>query len=207
MCCVIFSANAPNKIEELSPEEYQGFVSAQFCIVKKYELLYKEELKRFDKYLSTPYALPAHGKASRIYRGIDRDPLEYTPTNFHEYNHETAVQYFNSLSAQDAELIFIRSAGCHDAIPDNFTLLGYDAAWVFGFGACDGFSAICDCMFLCRWHGCDHDGTEFASEFQKLNQSGLFDNYTDAVNYLKHYLSQDWAELGEYCIYEIYGKT
>ena len=206
MCCVIFSANGPDKIEESSPWEYQGFVSAQFCIVVKYESLYKSELKRFRKYKSTPYALPVRGKAMRTYRGIDRYPWKYTPDDFHEYPQEKAIQYFNSLSARDSELIFIRAVGCDDAIPDGFSLQGYDAAWVFGFGLCDGFSAICDCMFLSRWHGCDQSGTEFLTEFQQLNHSGLFDSSKDAVNYLKHYLSQDWAEFGEYCIYEIYSK-
>lgn len=207
MNCVIYSCKNPSEMKELSLNECQWpFVSSQFCIVKKYECLYDESLLRFAKYEDTPYALPAKRKVMRVYNGIDREPLEYTPNDFHEYTEEDAVQYFASNSKQDAELIFIRAVGCDDKIPDGLTLLGYDTAWVFGHGACDGFSAICDCMFLCRWHGCDDEGTEFLSEFQLLNHNGLFNFAEDACEYLKHYLNQDWAEQGEYCIYEIYGN-
>lgn len=204
---VIYSCKNFGEIIKLSADEYQGpFVSSQFCIVKKYETLYKDALPRFEKHENTPYALPAKEKMMRVYKGIDREPLEYTPDDFHEHAPENAIEFFASISKQDVELLFIRVAGCDDKIPDGFTLLGYDAAWVFGHGICDGFSAICDCMFLCRWHGCDNEGTEFLSEFQKLNRNGLFNSAEETDEYLIHYLSQDWAEQGEYCIYEIYGQ-
>ena len=171
MNCVIYSCENCGEIKKLSVNEYQdSFVSSQFCIVKKYETLYRDALPRFEKHGNTPYALPAKEKTMRIYKGIDR------------------------------------VAGSDDKIPDGFTLLGYDAAWVFGHGICDGFSAICDCMFLCRWHGCDNEGTEFLSDFQELNYNGLFNSAEETDKYLIHYLSQDWAEQGEYCIYEIYGQ-
>lgn len=208
MDCIIYSCETPGEIEELTVEEYQwSFIFSQFCIVKKYECLYEKELPRFSNYEDTPYALPSKRKALHIYNGIDREPLEYTPDDFHEYTKEKAVQYFTSISQQDTELIFIKATGCDDKVPDGLTLLGYDAAWVFGYGYCDGFSAICDCMFLHRWHGCDNEGTEFLSDFQQLNHNGLFDFAEDACAYLKHYLNQDWAEQGPYCIYEIYGNT
>lgn len=207
MNCVIYSCENFGEIKKLSVNEYQyPFVSSQFCIVKKYETLYRDALPRFEKHGNTPYALPAKEKTMRIYKGIDREPLEYTPDDFHEYSPESALQFFGSISKQDAELLFIRVAGSEDKIPDGLTLLGYDAAWVFGHGICDGFSAICDCMFLCRWHGCDNEGTEFLSDFQEINYNGLFNSAEETDKYLIHYLSQDWAEQGEYCIYEIYGQ-
>ncbi len=206
MYSVIFSCKDPGVIIKLSPDDHQWpFVTSQFCIVKKYDALYVEALPRFEKFESTPYGLPAKNKTMETYKGIDREPLEYTPDDFHEYAHESAIQFFDSLPKQDVDLLFIRAVGCHDPVPDGVSLLGYDTAWVFGHGACDGFSAVCDCMFLCRWHGCDNEGTEFVSEFQKLNNNGLFNCAKDAEEYLIHYLNQDWAEQGEYCIYEIYG--
>lgn len=207
MRLVIYSCENSEEIIKLSEVEYQWpFVTSQFCIVKKYETLYNDALPRFEKHENTPYALPAKGKMMCLYNGIDREPLEYTPDDFHEHSTENAIRYFASISKQDAELIFIRIAGCDDRVPDGFTLLGYDAAWVFGYGICDGFSAICDCMFLCRWHGCDNEGTEFLPEFHRLNKNGLFNSAEETEEYLIHYLSQDWAEQGEYCIYEIYGQ-
>ncbi len=145
-------------------------------------------------------------KKLRVYKGMDREPLVYTPHHFHEYTQERAIQYFDLISRRDAELIFVRVAGCDDEIPNGFTFLGYDAAWVLGFCICDAFSAICDCMFLCHWHGCDNEGTEFLPEFQQLNSNGLFNSETEAAKYLIHYLSQDWSAQGEYCIYEVYGR-
>jgi len=205
--CIIYSCKNFGKVIKLSANEYKGlFVSSQFCIVKNYETLYKDALPRFEKHKNTPYALPAKEKTMRTYKGIDRSPLQYTPDDFHEYSPEGAIQFFNSISNQEAELLFIRVAGCEDRIPNGLTLLGYDAAWIFGHGTCDGFSAICDCMFLCRWHGCDNEGTEFLSEFRKLNNNGLFNSADETDEYLIHYLSQDWAETGEFCIYEIYGQ-
>lgn len=204
---IIYSCENFGEIIKLTTNEYQEpFVFSQFVIVKKYETLYKDELPRFEKHENTPYALPAKGKSIMVYKGLDREPLEYTPDDFHEYSPENAVQFFASCVDQDAELLFVRVAGCEDKIPDGLTLLGYDAAWIFGYGICDGFSAICDCMFLCRWHGCDNEGTEFLSEFKKLNKNGLFDTAEETDEYLIHYLSQDWAEQGEYCIYEVYGQ-
>ena len=142
----------------------------------------------------------------RVYKGTDREPFEYTPDDFHRYPPQKAIAFYDSIHNQDTELLFIRAAGCNDPIPDGFTLLGYDAAWVFGYGLCDGFSAICDCMFLCRWHGCDAEGTEFLSEFRKLNNNGLFNSEKEAAEYLIHYLNQDWAERDAYCVYEVYGQ-
>lgn len=201
--CIIFICEG--EITRLPAREYHSpFVSSQFCIVEKYKTLYEKALPRLMELKSPPYALPAKGKCMRIYNGLDREPLEYTPNNFHEFSLKAAIEHFSSIAAPNTELIFIRVVGCEDRIPADFTLLGYDAAWVFGHGAGDGFSAICDCMFLSRWHGCDAGGTEFLPEFNKLNDNGLFNSAVEAEEYLMHYVSQSWSEDGEYCIYEIY---
>lgn len=94
MNCVIYSCENFGEIKKLSVNEYQDpFVSSQFCIVKKYETLYRDALPRFEKHGNTPYALPAKEKTMRIYKGIDREPLEYTPDDFHEYSPESAFSF------------------------------------------------------------------------------------------------------------------
>lgn len=45
---------------------------------------------------------------------------------------------------------------------------------------------------------------DITEEFERLNENGLFDSKEYAVKYLYHYLSQDWAETGDFCILEIY---
>lgn len=82
--------------------------------------------------------------------------------------------------------------------------LGYDVSYPLDG---NGFYAICDCMFLCRWHGCDESDTEFLSEFGKLNVNGLFNSKEEVTQYLQHYLSQERAETGEFCIVKIYREN
>lgn len=69
-----------------------------------------------------------------------------------------------------------------------------------------GFSIICDCMFICKWHGCDSEGTLFSKDFGKLNENGLFDCAEDAYIYMVRYLGEDWSERGEFGIFEVYIK-
>ena len=59
---------------------------------------------------------------------------------------------------------------------------------------------------ICRWHGCDEEGTLFLEDFNKLNENGLFDHWQDAYDYLVKYLSEDWTERGTFGIYEVYRK-
>ena len=112
------------------------------------------------------------------------------------------LEIFQSLSGiNDLEVIFVRVAGSDADIPNGLNFLGYDVCYPPGG---DGFSAICDCMFLCRWHGCDEAGTEFTEDFMRLNENGLFDSEQEAESYLCHYAIQDWSETGDFCILEIY---
>ncbi len=179
-----------------------GYSLMQFCVVEKYDSLYEKELVRFGE--NTPYALPGKNKSIRVYKGIDREPWRFTPDDMDRYSEEDVLKYYRSLNNEDTELLFYRMAGYDSEKPEGLSFLGYDAGYLFGEGNGDGFSVICDCMFLSRWHGCDYEGTEFIKEFQKLNKNGLFDSEKDTIDYLYHYLKQDWAETGDFCIFEIY---
>lgn len=209
MSYTLYSCENPGEIIQTSTDEYlYPIIPSQFCIVYKYDSLYNRILPRFNNVKDTPYALPAERKPIRLYNGIDREPCDNTPCDFDRYSHEDAKLYYRLLletkDAKDIELIFIRIDGCSNKIPEGMTFLGYDIAYPFTCEYSDGFSIICDCMFLCRWHGCDASGTEFVDDFALLNDNGLFDRKEEACNYLYHYLNQDFAETGDYLIYEIY---
>lgn len=203
MACRIFRCEHPGEIVELSPDEVLGLYSpAQFCIVRNYDSLYEKASASFGG--DTPYALPGKNKSIRRYLGIDREPLDHTPEDMDEYSEDEAFRCFHQLEDADLELIYYRVCGAEQETPTGLELLGYDAGYTFGRGYGDGFSAVCDCMFLARWHGCDKEGTEFAEEFHRLNENGLFGSQEQALAYLFHYLNQDWAETGDFCVMEIY---
>lgn len=183
------------------------FLFSQSCIVYKYEYLYR---KYEDWYIQkhkqlrehAPYALPGKSKSIRVYNGLDREPLAHSPGEAARCSYDEMLEIFQSLSGiNDLEVIFVRAAGSDADIPYGLHFLGYDVCYPPGG---DGFSAICDCMFLCRWHGCDEAGTEFTDDFMRLNENGLFDSKQEAEIYLRHYAIQDWAETGDFCILEIY---
>ena len=203
MSLKIYQCETESKIKIISQEDYPWeFTQSQFCIVEKYTSLYKKALNRFDQ--NTPYALPGRDKEIRIYNGIDREPAEFTPDDMDQYSADEAMAYYKELNNDNLELLFYRMTGSEDEVPANMRFIGFDVGYPFGMGCGDGFSAVCDCMFLCRWHGCDDKGTEFLKEFQQLNENGLFDSAETAVNYLYHYLSLDWSERGYFCVFEIY---
>lgn len=45
---------------------------------------------------------------------------------------------------------------------------------------------------------------DITEDFERLDGNGLFDSKEYAVKYLYHYLTQDWAETGDFCVLEIY---
>ncbi len=149
--------------------------------------------------------MPGKGKKVRPYYGFDREPLSYTPDNAEHFSFADIFAAFRALPEKDCcEIIYVKAAGSEAGEPEGLSFLGYDVCYPLDG---DGFSAICDCMFICRWHGCDENGTEFIREFEALNENGLFSSREEAVRYLRHYLSQDWAETGDFCIFEIYGSV
>ena len=192
--------------------------AAQFSTVKKYDILYAEELPRFQKEPVHIYGLPFGERPEKIYNGTGRMGLNYMNdyksgltgaekelaqrigdddvfANRMMRQEASALQYLRLFQdAEKFELIWVRSSGAQDGIPAGYTFIGYDISYPCAY---DGsFSIICDCMFICRWHGCDAEGTLFASDFRKLNRNGLFDAWQDAYDYMVKYLNESWTERG-----------
>lgn len=169
---------------------------ATFCVLRKYEPIYEENLPRF----SCPkqiYALPFGEKPFKVYLGTDREGAsEYSCgigsdltdgerallERMHEQSGELGAmlrseadaELFRGMleAAQEYELIHARCAGSDEPYPEDYEFLGYDVSYPVDCGG--AFSIICDCMFICRWHGCDDEGTLFSEDFNKLNENGLF---------------------------------
>lgn len=130
---------------------------------------------------------------------------DYGPVPLLLKEERTARLFMNLLEgSENCELIWSRIYGAEDTVPDDYHMLGYDVAYPCEMS--DSFSMINDCMFIVRWHGCDEHGTLFLDDFAKLNENGLFDNPEDALAYMVKYLHEEWAENGEYGIFEIYAK-
>ncbi len=201
----------------------------QFATVKKYDILYREELPRFLEQPFRAYGLPLAPAPQAWYSGAGRmglDPYD-TPRNDLSdaqrellqctrrddaaanqlmANEDSAQEYLHLFhDAKDYELIWIKPAGSNVPAPATYQLAGYDICYPPNYAG--GFSIICDCMFICHWHGCDEDGTLFTKDFAKLNANGLFSNWNDAYRYMVKYLNEEWSERGTYGIFEIYTKA
>ena len=201
---------------------------SRFITVKKYDVLYAEELPRFREHPADIYGLPFADTPKKVYLGagrlgmlVGRNKLRENLTEAEkalarkmdeDYGCEltfseerSALEYMNLFQDADQyELIYFRNSGEQGNIPEGYQFSGYDICYPPEYDG--GFSILCDCMFICYWHGCDEEGTLFADDFAKLNDSGLFDTWQDAYNYMKKYLSKDWTERGVYCIVEVYRK-
>lgn len=201
---------------------------SRFSTVKKYDVLYAEELPRFQKSPLNIYGLPYYNKPQKIYNGTGRMGLELTDKHKKKLTNDqkaivnkifdtfsfadelmqdesSALQYIALFEeARNFELIWSRNSGAKDEVPNGYEFIGYDVSYPSDYSG--SFSIICDCMFICRWHGCDEAGTLFKSDFDKLNANGLFDNWQDAYDYMVKYLNEEWTERGEYCILEVYKK-
>ena len=209
--------------------EQNYFYPATFCVLRRYEPIYKQNLPRF----SCPkqiYALPFEKKPFKVYLGTDREGaseyslgirsdltdgeralLERMREQSGELGamlrSEADAELFRGMleAAEEYELIHARCAGSDEPYPEDYEFLGYDVSYPVDCGG--AFSIICDCMFICRWHGCDDEGTLFQEDFDKLNENGLFSLFDDAYAYMVKYLNEDWSERGDYSIFEIRGKT
>lgn len=208
--------------------EKEIYESSQFVTAKKYDALYAEELPRFRKQPRNIYALPYDDQPSRIYNGTGRMGLDLGNKHrkrlageqrklakkfLDDYNFadelmqtENTAQQFVSLfeESDQYELIWVRNSGTKRSAPEGFEFIGYDISYPCDYSG--GFSIICDCLFICRWHGCDQEGVLFLPEFGKLNANGLFDDWQSAYEYMVKYLSEDWTERGTYCIFEVFRK-
>ena len=205
----LFSCNEINVIEE---KAYDG-IEAGFCIVEKYEYVYKKELPRFNKVPGTkPYGLPYEDIPKKKYLGIGNISYERIPQSFDFYidsclkAESEVIQIRKTLfSEKTCDIVWFRINGSNACIPDGYTACGYDVTYEPDING--AFSIINDCMFICKWHGCDEEGIAFLDFFLTLNQNGLFDKAETAIQYMKHYLSFEWAERGDYCICEIFRKS
>ena len=209
-------------------EERECCLPSGFSIVKKYALVYAENLPRFSKIGERIYGLPFGKTPNKLYLGTDRDGAsEYSSEIRFNLNDaekallermrdgadelcilrdEAEAEMFRGMLERpaDYELIHTRVAGSDEPYPDGYELLGYDVSYAVD---CSGaFSIICDCMFICRWHGCDESGTLFLEDFNKLNENGLFASFDDAYKYMVKYLNEPWAEIGNYSIFEVRGR-
>lgn len=208
-------------------EPHRG--KAGFSILKKYEVLYKEELKRFRKNPLKVYALPYDKTPTRIYRGLDREGNRRIKWKLNEFQKKILDKIFDAKietpeeitqiirleedaklylschkNEEDFEIVWSRIAGSDEEIPEGYKFLGYDITEEADEKG--AFSIINDCMFICRWHGCDEEGKLFVEDFSKLNENGLFATVKDAYDYLSKYAMETWTETGVYGIFEIYSK-
>lgn len=194
-----------------------------FCVLKDYGVIYKEELPRFRRGPEI-YALPKGDTPKKVYSGLCRFGLlkEKEPKgvdkerkrDFAIYNksvtllpsEEDALEYI-SLHTDKSYYrpYFTRMHGRDDSVPCGYVFKGFDVVYP---PACDGaFSLIYDCFFICKRYGCDFEGKELLSEFERLNSDGLFSTAEDAFEFMKHYLSLGRLQ-NSYCyIYEVYGKA
>ncbi|MBO5047111.1 MAG: hypothetical protein J6D19_01725 [Clostridia bacterium] len=202
---------------------------ARFLAVKKYEILYRTELPRFRTAPYHIYGLPYGDVPKKQYHGVGRDghllfsqakkhltqeqeTLLHSLQNFLVHFDETIAGSEDTMLAyldmyencEEYEVIWTRIYGSEEKIPFGYRFLGYDISYPPEQN--EAFSMICDCMFICRFRGCDEDGTLFQEDFQKLNEHGLFDDVETAYTYMMKYLSQDFGDKGTYGIFEVYGK-
>lgn len=199
----------------INEEVYSGRESG-FCIVEEYEHAYQKELPRFQKINfnilgSPPYALPYEDIPRKKYLGIGNVSLSKDSEFYCDYNESLphlevdAIEIRNKFFADETDLVWIKIYGSAIAMPEGYSFYGYDISFVPEIEG--AFSIINDCMFICKWHGCDNEGSAFLKYFDSLNENGLFNDADTAFGYMKYYLSFDWTERGEYCICEIYRKN
>jgi len=197
----------------ITVEKYEEQQSG-FCIVENYDYAYKTALPKFNfKELNIEpfYALPCDDLPRKRYFGIGNRPSNKGMSEY-DYEYGFLPQTENKVLeirerfylAETCEIVWIRIHGASGAVPEGYLLCGYDITYIPDLEG--AFSIINDCMFICKWHGCDENGTEFLDYFNKLNENGLFNQVDTALSYLKHYLGFDWSERGEYIICEIYRK-
>ena len=240
-----------NKINISEPDDYYNYyIESGFLLLKKYEIVYAQNLERFKKYDSKTYAHPFEDKPIYFYRGTDREgpgdfvfkdnlsfeeleivdffinkelfckteckykkeceeyQLEYDDSCLTRLNIILDEEYVKKLkstlkNSDDYEIVFVKAADTETDIPKGYKFAGFDISYS-RIDLQGMFSIICDCLFIPMWHGCDENGTAFMEFFNKLNKNGLFNDRNTAFEYLKYYNSFDWAETGNYAIYEIY---
>ena len=190
---------------------YSG-VESGFCIVENYDAAYQKELPRFRKSDFRAYGLPYGDVPEKRYLGIGKLYSEESADHVWNYD-DTPLQSENEAAEindtyytkEHRDVVWFRIHGSMTPVPEGYHFYGYDVTYT---PEPDGaYSIINDCMFICKWHGCDEDGTAFRDYFKQLNDHGLFNKADTAMSYMKHYLSFDWSERGNYCICEVFRKN
>ena len=191
----------------LTEEPYNDMESG-FCFIENFDYAYKKALPKFNKNKIKAYGLPYDDTPVKKYLGIGIALEENISENYDENaldSEEEAITLKNLLDKPEfCDVVWYRIFGSLSDIPKAYYFYGYDITFIPKIHG--AFSIINDCMFLCKWHGCDKEGTAFNHYFTRLNENGLFETATEAIDYMKHYLSFDWSERGEYCICEIFRK-
>lgn len=193
-------------------EETYNEINSGFCIVEKYDYVYNKELVRFNEVPGIkPYALPYGDKPQKTYLGIGNISHEKMIQDFIFYSEsclkseEDVIEIKNTLfSEESCDVVWFRVYSSAAIAPEGYKSCGYDITFVPEING--AYSIINDCMFICKWHGCDKEGTAFLDFFTSLNDNGLFDDVETAILYMKYYLSFEWTERGEFSIYEIFRK-
>ena len=204
----LYCCNETNAITEAPYEE----ISAGFCIVEKYEYVYQKELPRFRAMPGIkPYGLPQGDAPKKMYAGIGNPSYETAPQKYDFYREscrrsESEVFALRDVlfSTENCDVIWFRVYDSDAEAPAGYSSCGFDITYAPDING--AFSIINDCLFICRWHGCDKEGTAFLAYFNALNPNGLFDDAETALRYMKYYLSFDWSERGEFCLCEIFRK-
>jgi hypothetical protein len=186
-------------------------VTSGFFLVRPARELYEEFQAKLELDIDV-YGWPRKGRpfdhVAKSYHGTDRDPLggvgdELAEQRIDElendkkaYSDGLIFDFADVTSVRDylpadnkPELIWVKEVTSADLTPAGFTSLGFEPTWF-----CSHFSALCDCMFLPRWHGCDPDNLDLIGHYHKLNANGLFDTPADAKEFIAHYLTFEWAE-------------
>lgn len=204
----LFSCYETNVITEEPYEE----ISAGFCIVEKYDYVYQKELPRFNKKPGNkPYGLPYGDKPKKMYLGIGNLSSEIATQN-HNFYLDSCLKAENEVieirnilfSKEHCDVVWFKVYGSDAIAPNGYESCGYDITYVPDING--AYSIINDCMFICKWHGCDDEGIAFQDYFAALNDNGLFNDVETAISYMKHYLGFEWSERGEFCICEIFRK-
>jgi len=205
----LFVCHETNVIKEEPYDE----INTGFCIVENFEYVYQKELPRFNKTPDIkPYGLPYEDNPPKVYLGIGNLSNENSTQDANFYSESCLKSEDEVIKIRDTffskehcDVVWFKVYGSNAIAPNGYETCGYDITFTPDING--AFSIINDCMFICKWHGCDKEGTAFLDYFKRLNDGGLFDDANTALEYMKHYLSFDWSERGEYLIYEIFRKN
>jgi len=174
-------------------------MNGMYLIVRRYESQYRT----FEAPEKRPlyYAHPRKGKPAGSYRGLGREVLDcyddligdLSPEQESLLEELEEERPFASLEEASLFLNAFEDAGVYEILwvapageiyPGKGEFLGFDAVLP---PEQEPFSAVSDLFFFPVWQGADPTGHAFDTEFEKLNQNGLFSNEEEADAFISHY--------------------